>query len=254
MGQMSLWGKFFCAQHDCSVWNIESNILVNNLILSIKSLIPLIKLKSNQRIGPHDFEVLSILIGSLLVDAYAERHGNGTRFCFQQEKLNSSYLIWFHEFLSERGYCNKTVPKLTTRIGKGGKIRYLSRFKSYTYSSFNWIHNIFYTFDKQKNKYIKILPKDIDLYLTPLALAVWFMVEGSKIGKSARIATNNFTYQEIEKLCKILEIKYNLKTSIHVAGKSKGYILYIHKSSMPTFSKIVKPYMLSSLYYKLGDY
>ena len=55
----------------------------------------------------------------------------------KQEKLNSSYLIWFHEFLSERGYCNKTVPKLTTRIGKGGKIRYLSRFKSYTYSSFN---------------------------------------------------------------------------------------------------------------------
>jgi hypothetical protein len=136
-GQMSLWGKFFCALHDCSFLNIESNILVYNLILPIKSLIPLIKLKSNQRIGPHDFEVLSILIGSLLGDAYAEKHGNGTRFCFQQEELNSSYLIWFHEFLSKRGYCQKTVPKLTTRIGKGGKIRYISRFKTYTYSSFN---------------------------------------------------------------------------------------------------------------------
>src|SRR5207302_10641137 len=123
--------------HDYSFLNIESNILVYNLILPLNSLIPLKKLKSNQRIGPHNYEVLSILIGSLLGDAYAERHGNGTRICFQQEELNTSYLIGFHEFLSERGYCNKTIPKLTSRIGKEGKIRYLSRFKTYTYSSFN---------------------------------------------------------------------------------------------------------------------
>ena len=208
------------------------------------------------KIGPHNIDVISIIIGSSLADTHLEKRSNGigTRIKFVQSHKNVEYLMWYHNFFSTRGYCNSNTPKLIRRIGKNGNIYFQYNINSYTYASFNWIHNMFYTFDKQKNKYIKILPKDIDLYLTPLALAVWFMVEGSKIGKSARIATNNFTYQEIEKLCKILEIKYNLKTSIHVAGKSKGYILYIHKSSMPTFSKIVKPYMLSSLYYKLGDY
>ena len=219
MGQMSLWGKFFCAQHDCSFWNIESNILVYNLILPIKSLIPLIKLKSNQRIGPHDFEVLSILIGYLLGDAYAERHGNGTRFCFQQEKLNSSYLIWFHEFLSERGYCNKTVPKLTTRIGKGGKIRYLSRFKSYTYSSFNWIHENFYKDNK------KIIPQNISEYLSPIALAVWIQDDGSKVSYGLKIATNSFTYEEVNFLAEVLRDKYQFKVSVQKAGALNQYNL-----------------------------
>lgn len=81
------------------------------------------------------------------------------------------------------------------------------------------------------------------------------MDDGSKLHDSARIATNNFTKEEVENLCKILENKYNIRTSIHVAGgKSKGYILYIYKSSMQNFSKIVKPYILPSLLYKLGDY
>ena len=248
MGQMSLWGKFFCAQHDCSFWNIESNILVYNLILPIKSLIPLIKLKSNQRIGPHDFEVLSILIGSLLGDAYAERHGNGTRFCFQQEKLNSSYLIWFHEFLSERGYCNKTVPKLTTRIGKGGKIRYLSRFKSYTYSSFNWIHENFYKDNK------KIIPQNISEYLSPIALAVWIQDDGSKVSSGLKIATNSFTYEEVNFLAEVLRDKYQFKVSVQKAGALNQYNLYFSKNSMNKLVEIIKPYMHTTMYYKLNGY
>ncbi len=75
------------------------------------------------------------MIGSLLGDAYAEKHGNGTRFCFQQEHLNNSYLLWFHNYLSELGYCTNTIPKITTRLGRQGKLRYLSRFKTYTFSS-----------------------------------------------------------------------------------------------------------------------
>ena len=250
-GQMSLWGKIFCAPHDCNFLNIESNILVYNLILPMKSLIPLIKLKSNQRIGPHDFEVLSILIGSLLGDAYAERHGNGTRFCFQQEEFNSSYLIWFHEFLSERGYCNKTLPKLTTRIGKGGKIRYLSRFKTYTYSSFNWIHEKFYKDNK------KIIPQNISEYLSPIALAVWIQDDGGakpKVSSGLKIATNSFTYEEVNFLAEVLRDKYKFKVSVQKAGALNQYNLYFSKNSMNKLVEIIKPYMHTTMYYKLNGY
>ena len=96
--------------------------------------------RATKRIGPHSFEILSILIGSLLGDASAEKHGKGTRICFQQEHSNNAYLLWFHKYVSELGYCNiidSTKPKIQTRLGKGGKVRQFSRFKTFTYSSFN---------------------------------------------------------------------------------------------------------------------
>ena len=105
-----------------------------------------------------------------------------------------------------------------------------------------------------EGKYIKIIPLNIEQYLSPITLALWFMDDGSKLGKGAKIATNCFTKTELEKLCKILKNKFNITVTVHSGGINKGYTLYITSSSMCTFSKIIKPYMLPSLYYKLGNY
>jgi ubiquinol-cytochrome c reductase cytochrome b subunit len=104
------------------------------------------------------------------------------------------------------------------------------------------------------DKYVKIIPKNIEDYLTPLALAIWFQDDGSKSKKGVKIATNCFTYKESLYLCDILYKKYNLKVTVQSGGKNKGFTLYISSKSMTTFSKLVKPYMLPSLHYKLGDY
>ena len=80
------------------------------------------------------------------------------------------------------------------------------------------------------------------------------MDDGSKLGKGAKIATNCFTETELLKLCQILKIKFNLTVTVHSGGINKGYTLYVSTSSMANFSKIIKPYMLPSLYYKLGNY
>jgi ubiquinol-cytochrome c reductase cytochrome b subunit len=241
-GQMSLWGKSFCALNDLSFFNIESNNLINSFILPF--ITP--KTKSTQRIGPHNYEVLSILIGSLLGDAFAEKHGNGTRFCFQQEHLNNHYLLWFHNYLNEKGYCNKIIPKITTRLGKKGKLRYISRFKTYTFTSFNWIHETFYKDGK------KILSQNIFDYLSPLALAVWIQDKGGKVSSGLKIATNNFSYDEVNFLAKILRDKYNLKVSVIKAGALNQYNLYISKSSIKNLVEIIKPYLHPSMYYKLN--
>ena len=80
------------------------------------------------------------------------------------------------------------------------------------------------------------------------------MDDGSKLGKGAKIATNSFTKKELQFLCEILFKKYNLIVTLHSGGKNKGFTLYFHSKSMILFSKLIKPYMLPSLYYKLGDY
>jgi hypothetical protein len=103
-------------------------------------------------------------------------------------------------------------------------------------------------------KYIKFVPLNIEEYLTPLALAILFMDDYSKKGKGASIAINCFTLEEVNFLCKVLKSKYNIIATSNKSGKNKGYIIYIHSNSMKLFTSIDKPYLLPSLYYKLGFY
>jgi hypothetical protein len=52
------------------------------------------KVKASKRIGPHNEDVLSLLIGSLLGDAYGNRRsGEGTRFCYRQSIVHKDYLF-----------------------------------------------------------------------------------------------------------------------------------------------------------------
>jgi len=53
------------------------------------------KLKSEERIGPHDLDVLSLIVGSLLIDSYLEKreHGLGIRIIFIKCSNNVEYLM-----------------------------------------------------------------------------------------------------------------------------------------------------------------
>jgi hypothetical protein len=90
------------------------------------------RLKGIYRIGPHNIDVLSIIFGSLLGDAHAEKRllGRGTRITFFQEGSHEKYTLYLHKIFSDLGYCNLKVPKITTRLGNKGKIRYIIRFST----------------------------------------------------------------------------------------------------------------------------
>jgi hypothetical protein len=224
-----------------------------------------INLKSSlKRVGPHNIDIISLIVGSVLGDSHLEKRagGIGTRVIFEQSNKNVEYLMWLHQFLSERGYCNPEKPKLFKRIKQKNEVFFHYRFNSYTFYSFNWIYDMFYLSKPNQEvaniskdlgfKKVKRIPGNLSEYITPLALAIWFMDDGSKINKTVRIATNCFTYEEVEFLSTILFNKYNLNCHPVSGGPGKGYILYISTSSMTSFSKIVKPYMIPSMYYKLG--
>ena len=244
--------------YQCLTWNnIDELSLVQGLnigLTSCKSFSTLSnkKLPSSKRIGPHNIDVLSLIIGSVLGDSHLERRSlaGGTRVIFEQSSANVEYLMWFYKFLAIRGYCNEVAPKLSKRIKKENKVQYHYRINSFTFSSFNWLHEMFYI--KVNNSFIKIIPKNIYDWLTPLSLAVWFMDDGSKCRNSARIATNCFTLEEITLLCDVLKQKFFIIAT--PCKDSKGHIIYIHVKSMKLFSSIVKPYMVPSMYYKLGNH
>lgn len=97
------------------------------------------KISSLKRIGPHNIDILSIIVGSALGDTHLEKRkrGIGTRVIFEQSNKNVEYLMWFHKYLADRGYCNPQKPKLQKRIRKNNEITFHYRINSYTFFSFN---------------------------------------------------------------------------------------------------------------------
>ena len=276
-GQMSLWGvpliapnayliifNFIFILKGClvkiinnlTILNIMNNFIMFNIVIPSLPTISKydiletqkIRVLAKDRIGPHDFKILSIIFGSLLGDCHAEfrSKGNGTRFCFYQESSHVAYLNWLHSVLANLGYCSSSLPEIKTRLGKKGIVRKVVRFKTWTYSSLNWIHDLWYINNK------KVVPSNIDDYLNPLALAIWIMDDGSKVGVGLKLSTNCFTYSDCTLLIKVLYDNFNIKSTIQSTGKDYQYNLYIWKESMPLLREIVLPYVHPSMKYKLS--
>lgn len=258
-GQMSLWGAFFCLK--CLFYKLEVILFdYNNLNYLIDfSIMPLFlttrardsikKLKPIYRIGPHNEDILSIIFGSLLGDAHAEKRSEngGTRISFYQESTHISYILWLHTFLSIRGYCNENIPLITTRLGQKGVVRKFLRFHTWTYTSFNWIHNLWYLENK------KIVPYNIANLLTPLALTVWVMDDATKASKGLKFCTNSFSYSDCVLLVKVLYDNFGLKSSVQSAGAPNQYVIYVWKESMPLLRSIVSPYIIPEMKYKINE-
>lgn len=235
----------------CQKWN-ELYTLDYNMLLSLP-LLPFSSsyVLSTKRIGPHNMDVLSILVGSMLGDGSMERDGNGSRFCFYQEKSHGEYLLWLHSTLFELGYCKSTLPVISSRLDAKGGIRYFYRFRTFTYSSFNWIYDSFYNVRQGYRR--KIIPQYIEEYLTPLALAVWIMDDGCKFhNKGMKFSTNCFTLLEVQNLANILNKKYKLNTSIHKTGVINQYNIYICKESVLELATKVKPFIHGTMLYKIS--
>lgn len=245
-GQMSLWGLFFKPQMFSFYLIYFFLVLITPIHFWVEPKVS--RLKGIYRIGPHNIDVISIIFGSLLGDAHAEKrlNGLGTRISFFQEGVHVEYLLYLHKLLSELGYCNPKVPVVTNRLGTKGKVRKIIRFSTWTYTSFNWIHDLWY-----KDK-IKCVPECIGQYLTPLALAIWIMDDGAKVGKGLKFSTNSFTYNECLILVKALNDNFNIKASIQSAGSNNQYIIYIWKESMDDLRNIVSPYIIPEMKYKIN--
>jgi ubiquinol-cytochrome c reductase cytochrome b subunit len=95
------------------------------------------KIKGYNRVGPHNIDILSIIFGSLLGKGVIERKKDGPRVTFYQEAVHVKYLLFLHNQLASLGYCNPTVPKIGTKLGKKGKVYRTLRFSTLTYTSFD---------------------------------------------------------------------------------------------------------------------
>jgi LAGLIDADG DNA endonuclease family len=91
--------------------------------------------KSQKRIGPHNKDIISILVGSLLGDCHAERLMNGgVRFSFKQSKKHKDYLYFLYEKIKNLGYTNLNLPHLY-KVKLNNKMYEYYSFHTYSFSS-----------------------------------------------------------------------------------------------------------------------
>ena len=197
---------------------------------------------------PWDLTFQSLIVGSMLGDSHAERYYNttlklgNTRLTFQVSQFNESYSRYLYLICNNYTHCTK--PTFEERSSNTKTYQSL-RFKTKRNPIFNQIHDYFY------NGQIKILPQNIQHYLTPLALAIWFMDDGSKCGPGIRFATNKYSIQDVERLCHILNNKFSLIATSNKCGRPHQRVIYISSKSINKFYNIVKPYILPEMLYKI---
>lgn len=186
-----------------------------------------------------------MILGDVFVSKYG-RYKNA-RLVFDQSKdKHSDYLYYlynlFEPFVS-------TEPKLTNRKpdSRTGLIYNSLIFRTFSLSCFNEYHSIFYPNGK------KIIPLNIEEYLTEIGLAFWIMDDGGKNTHGDLILhTNSYTFEEVELLISVLNNKFNLSAKIYKRS-TKQWAILIPKKELSKVRQLVSNYIHSSMEYKIKE-
>ena len=153
----------------------------------------------------------------------------------KQEELFMKKVEILGEFMGSYKLCIPAPDKRT------GKIYETWRGHTKNHKVFTDIYDELYI-----NGVKTITPAFLDTIYHPIALAYWFMVDGTNRGT---IATHSFGEQGTDLLINWMLDEWNIKcTKQREASHVK---LYIKSESRYEFEKMIFPYMIPSMYYKL---
>lgn len=195
-------------------------------------------------------EQRAFLVGSLLGDGTMRvgEHAKNANYKVEQGLEQKEYVFWKYKLLKSLVF---TEPKISYRYDSvKGKYPKSWWFRTIRHPLLTEIYDLFY----ERDGYLtgrKIVPKTIAHELTPLGLAVWIMDDGSYSRGAMDISTYSFTLSEINLLCTILKKKFGITFKFY-KDRDKGYRMYCGTSETKNLIKIIQPYFIESMKYKLG--
>lgn len=97
----------------------------------------------------------------------------------------------------------------------------------------------------------RIVPRGLDIYMTPYSLAVWFLDNGTlNCGTNHRIYTNSFCYDDQIELKNLLKRCFDLNCKILTRRDGQHYLSFKRKDTVK-LSQIIEPYVIPKMRYKL---
>ena len=187
----------------------------------------------------------SILVGLLLGDGHVETvtRDRTYRLKVEYSLKQKEYVDWLSEqwkdFVRDEPY-----QREKTLQGK--------RFSSYGFTTRSSGEFRFYAqqfYDGRK----KIIPKLFAKLIDPLALAIWFMDDGSFKSihhKTYIIHAIGYAKSELEIVQKVLDKKFGIKITLH--RQYDRWRIYFLSETADKFKNLIQPFMVPSMLYKLG--
>lgn len=191
-----------------------------------------------------------VLIGTLLGDASIQSRRYAVKF--EQSFVQKEYLLdLYNVFKCYTG----TGPKYRVIRNNFHQTYGVSIwFRTYVHADFKFYYDLFYQLKQIKIK--KSVPKNIHKFLTPRALAYWFMDDGTIDKYTFVLNTQGFDLSDQKVLIKALKRNFKLTFQIN-KDKQKFkcyYRLRLKTEHAELFVQWVRPFILSSFYYKLRNY
>jgi len=187
-----------------------------------------------------------ILVGLLLGDGHVEQSPSTPRARLKVEQRVSvrEYVEWLYANFQD--WVHRDIRTRTKFLKTTGRSYHYCEFTTYAHEELLPYRQLFYPHGK------KVIPAEIESLLSPLGLAVWFMDDGSIKSHECRgriINTHSFSQEEVERLCLVLERKFQLQA--WPRQQRDGVQIYISAKSADRFKQILMPHMLPVMYYKL---
>lgn len=175
-------------------------------------------------------EEIGVINGCLLGDGTLSKSGKYYHRLRIEHSLSQSEYVWWKYSLLKR--ITISSPK---EVGSHRSLR----FGTVGHPDISTLRNLWYV------KGTKRIP---DFEITDLSIAIWFMDDGCKHRDTVDFSVHNYKTCDISKLQAALGAR-GIETTINSDGK--GSRLYVKKGSYPAFKRLVKPYILKSMAYKL---
>ena len=156
----------------------------------------------------------SIFIGIMLGDGSLYRTSPTANVRFEISFGQNYQLFAFYLGELFKEYMSNPVKALEI---KGKTKNYTNyRLKTRSLPLFVPYYDMFYIFNKNSNKYIKIIPNNIIEIMDPIVLAYLIMTDGNfdKSRNRVRIYTNSYSKEDVQKLAKAIVCKFNIYTGV----------------------------------------
>lgn len=200
-----------------------------------------------KKIPPLPPALFQCAVGMALGDATHSKSHVSTHLKFEQGYKEKSFLD--HLYSLFKGYCFMEQPgtRLELRGKRKGEVKsYWLR--TFSHPSFTQLYNSFYV-EKRKS-----VEKDfLSSALTARGCAYWVMSDGSlqKGGREMILHSSCFTEKENKISSGVINKLFQLNSRV-IPHKKVYFALLIGGTDAPTVRKLLLPYVIPSLFYKVS--
>lgn len=163
--------------------------------------------------------------------------------------------------------CFTMARNIYTGIGNSGLefVYYSLSVNSGRNLFFKSLIGVFITSNPSGRGWLKVIPDNIQSFLSPLTLAIWFIGDGelAERGRVINYCSQGFSQADNLKLSTALNSRYGLNTvvmsEININQKKTGvkayyYYIRINPTDLAAFVAIILPHLPESAYYKLPEH